>query len=58
MLSEYLPEIFAALLTLLYILGILAAVVIPQFNNVTVETREAALTTDLRALRNAIGIDL
>jgi general secretion pathway protein G len=44
------------LLIVVIILGILAAVVIPQFNNVTQETREAALTTDLRALRNAIDL--
>ena len=44
------------LLIVVIILGILAAVVIPQFNSVTQETREAALTTDLHALRNAVDL--
>lgn len=44
------------LLIVVIILGILAAVVIPQFSSASLEAREAALMTDLAALRNAIEL--
>jgi general secretion pathway protein G len=44
------------LLIVVIILGILAAVVIPQFSSASIEAREAALMTDLAALRNAIEL--
>lgn len=44
------------LLIVVIILGILAAVVIPQFSTASTEAREAALMTDLAALRNAIEL--
>ena len=44
------------LLVVVIILGILAAVVIPQFSSASVEAKEAALMTDLAALRNAVAL--
>jgi len=44
------------LLIVVIILGILAAIVIPQFSSASIEAREAALMTDLAALRNAIEL--
>lgn len=44
------------LLIVVIILGILAAVVIPQFSSASLEARESALMTDLHALRNAIDL--
>jgi general secretion pathway protein G len=44
------------LLIVVIILGILAAVVIPQFSTASAESKEAALMTDLAALRNAIEL--
>jgi general secretion pathway protein G len=44
------------LLIVVIILGILAAVVIPQFSSASMEARESALMTDLHALRNAIDL--
>ena len=42
------------LLIVVIILGILAAVVIPQFNSITEESREAAVAQKLRTVREAI----
>lgn len=44
------------LLIVVIILGILAAVVIPQFSSASLEAKEAALMTDLAGLRNAIEL--
>lgn len=44
------------LLIVVIILGILAGVVIPQFSSASIEAKEAALMTDLAALRNAIDL--
>ena len=44
------------LLIVVIILGILAAVVIPQFSSASAEAREAAIMTDLAAIRNAIEL--
>ncbi len=44
------------LLIVVVILGILAAVVIPQFSSASTEAREAAVMTDLAAIRNAIEL--
>lgn len=44
------------LLIVVVILGVLAAVVVPQFSNVTAETREAALHEDVQKIRSAIAL--
>lgn len=44
------------LLIVVIILGILAAIVVPQFSASSIEAREAALMTDLAALRSAIEL--
>ncbi len=44
------------LLIVVIILAILAAIVIPQFSSSTVDANEAALDSDLNALRSAIEL--
>ncbi len=44
------------LLIVVIILGILAAVVIPQFQSVTAEAKESALRSDLATVRQAISL--
>jgi general secretion pathway protein G len=44
------------LLIVVIILGILAAIVVPQFSASSIEAREAALMTDLAAMRGAIEL--
>jgi len=44
------------LLIVVIILGILAAITIPMFNNVTSETREATLAADLKNMRQVISL--
>ncbi|MBU0754414.1 MAG: prepilin-type N-terminal cleavage/methylation domain-containing protein [Planctomycetes bacterium] len=44
------------LLIVVIILGILAAIVVPQFSASSIEAREAAVMTDLAALRSAIEL--
>jgi len=44
------------LLIVVIILGVLAAIVIPQMNGMTLESKEAALDSDLQALRKAISL--
>ncbi|MHC4943440.1 MAG: type IV pilin protein [Planctomycetota bacterium] len=44
------------LLIVVIILGILAAIVVPQFSASSLEAREAALMTDLAAMRGAIEL--
>lgn len=44
------------LLIVVVILGVLAAIVVPQFSNVAAETREAALHEDVQKIRSAIAL--
>ena len=44
------------LLIVVIILGILAAVVIPQFNTAAAESKEAALASNLATIRQAIEL--
>ena len=44
------------LLIVVIILGILAAVVIPQFNNAAAESKEAALSSNLATVRQSIEL--
>ena len=44
------------ILIVVVILGILAAIVIPQFTNASTEAREASLTSDLQAIRGQIEL--
>lgn len=44
------------LLIVVIILAILAAIVIPQFNSASTDTKEAALDANLAAMRNAIEL--
>ena len=44
------------LLIVVVILGILAAVVVPQFNGVSLETREASLVANLNTVRQAVSL--
>ena len=44
------------LLIVVVILGVLAAIVVPQFNGASAEAKEAALAQDLSAMRQAISL--
>lgn len=44
------------LLIVVVILGLLAAIVVPQFNGASAEAKEAALSQDLSAIRKAISL--
>lgn len=44
------------ILIVVVILGILAAIVIPQFTNASTEARESSLTSDLQAVRSQIEL--
>ena len=44
------------ILIVVVILGILAAIVIPQFTNASTEARESSLTSDLQAIRGQIEL--
>jgi general secretion pathway protein G len=44
------------ILIVVVILGILAAIVIPQFTNASTEARESTLTSDLQAIRGQIEL--
>jgi len=44
------------LLVIIIILGVLSAVIIPQFGNVSLEARESALLTELATIRHAIKL--
>ncbi len=44
------------LLIVVVILGILAAVVVPQFSGVSIETKEAALVANLNTVRQAVSL--
>ena len=44
------------LLIVVIILGVLAAIVVPQFSDVTAESRESALHQDVQKMRSAIAL--
>ncbi|MFT7464640.1 MAG: general secretion pathway protein G [Pseudohongiellaceae bacterium] len=44
------------LLIVVIILGILAAVVVPQFNGISLETKEASLVANLNTVRQAVSL--
>lgn len=44
------------LLVVIVVLAVLAAIVLPKFMNSSVRSREAALRTDLKLMRNAVSL--